>query len=293
MRIIRLFFVFIGLVLADKAHAFTVESKINKKGIELGGLIYISIKVTGINIQNVSWQAASEVFTDNAKIKLIAVKATANNSGSFGCDFIFTAIKPGNVIINPLPVIIKHDGRTDTVFTKIYAVKFKYDIALSTINDVKPIEKFNMAYIAEALVGLMFIYCLITVIVRIEGAIKLKMKKNISIERIRSIYLKRLQALEVRLIENIPPDTIEGLFDIFKGYLNEITVGGFTDVTELSVLELADELKLDHEDKQHLAGLLNAAYKLRFSYQQVMPVALKGYVDEVKAFIINYPILIS
>jgi hypothetical protein len=277
----KFFLFFIAMLFLNNIYArpgYYLNTALDKNKSKIGGLISMSVKIGGPNIQNVSWDLANKLLAENPRIKIIYSKIVTNGPGRFQNDFIFTSVKPGNVVLSKMPVSIKSTNGYVTLFTKEYRVNFVGETLPSNISDIKTINQtwlfsnrrllvlFIAFSIAAGAIGLVLL------------GLKLIKKRTVSVEKIRSIYLHKIQVLQEQITNDQKKDEQikEQIFSVFNEYL----------------AKTFEHKTPNNPTGENLDKILDHSDKVRFSYGY-RPLALKIYADEIKAFIKAHPVSLS
>jgi len=137
--------------------------KTNKNETVTGGAITLVIQVKGTGINHVSWGLCDTALANIQKINVLKVSSSAIADSSFKHTIVFTSIKPGNIIIDQLPVVVWYATGNYDVFTDKVTVNFKNEPLLTNINNINTNVATRFSELKYVLGGALLIIIIIAV----------------------------------------------------------------------------------------------------------------------------------
>jgi hypothetical protein len=294
MNRINFIFLTLGLCLGSCVFASTVKYrlivKLDKTYAVIGTPITLTTRLVSADAKSILWDAYDSSLVKIKKIRILSIRPAGTGQRAFEHTVIFTAVKPGDLVLDSLPVIVNSVAGNYTAFTKPVAIKFKNEQLLTSLNDIKQINESN--YLSAKILSVFFLvglFLLLAGVFAISVFNRNKRKRQPSIYNIQQTLLDRINLLEMEITAEVTTDKriADQIFDVLKEYLEKVFLTGQVPVSEDRLIQQITPLNLRDQEKKEIINLLETSKKIRFSYQNKTPDFLSAFLYKLKTFIIN------
>jgi hypothetical protein len=294
MNRIRFILVLVGTLLLINLYAVTINPgvvvKTDKNKTVIGGLITLVIEVKGAGIKYVSWNLCDTAVTNIEKINVLQTASSGDVIKSFKHTIIFTSSKPGDILINHLPIVIHYLKGDYVIYTNRNIIKFKNEPLLTSINDINSIDVTGFLPLKYLLYFGLFLTVFIVAFAKRNMLVKKKtVELKPSPQEIRRAALDKLELLEHQMANNISANNhiADMIFDILKDFLQQVFTSKQFTGTESELLKNINSLPIEKREKELITDVLNTSLNTRFSIQDNSPL-ITVYLDKVKSLILCF-----
>jgi len=259
--------------------------KTDKRQAVTGGLIKLDITVKAPGIKSVSWKNCDSVIKNIPNVKILKI-AGYKDANSFHHRIVFTSIKPGDITIDRLPIVIRYAGKNVILSSHSNIVKFSNEPVAADISDINPIYSDSFASFKYLLYPCLPVAGIILALITTYSFIKKRKEKSqISLQNIQNIALEKLQLLENQMgsSPSLNNEFGDKIFDVLKEYLKQMGLLKQPAVSEYEALMTLSNLTLETSEKERINEILDTSLRVRFSI--INRHSVTDYMNNVRNFI--------